>query len=960
MGRIRPQAIIFGIFILISVLGQAQHHSVAREWNEALLNAIRKDNARPTVHARNLWHTSVVLYDAWAAFTPSADCFFLGDTVGGYIVPFDGIPEIGNRQAAQEEAMSYAAYRLLKHRFKNSPGKTATYAYIDSIFTKLGYDPSVVDTNYTTGNPAALGNYLAQHMISFGLQDGANEQNNYASQYYQSVNAPLAPALAGNPDLVDPNRWQPLSLDIYIDQSGNVIPGGISPPVSPEWGHVVPFSLKESEKTINSRDGDLYPVYHNPPTPPYIDTVNGGESSDLYRWNFSMVAKWSSHLDPTDSVVWDISPAGIGNLSWYPTTFDSLPYFYDYENGGDRSEGHDLNPETQLPYTPQMVARGDYARVLAEFWADGPDSETPPGHWFTILNYVHDHPLFERKWKGQGPVLADLEWDVKAYLTLSGAVHDVAVTCWGIKGWYDYVRPVSAFRYMADQGQCSDSTLDNYSINGLALDSGFIEVVDSLDPIAGSQFQNVGKLKVKAWMGPDFVLDPATDAAGVDWILAENWWPYQRPSFVTPPFPGYMSGHSTFSRASAEVMTLMTGTPYFPGGMGEFHADKNEFLFFEEGPSEDIVLQWATYRDASDQCSLSRIWGGIHPPVDDIPGRLIGMEVGPEAFEKANSYWEDSTPDLVAIQPNRSIIADSALGNAKFSLLLTYDKVMDTTQVPITSFPLEDPTEHSLVANTAGSGWLDVYTYASLYDVVDQGESLRQIDVTVSGGVDVDGKAPEMQTWKDLFQLDTENPFASSIKVSSDTLYDINSGIAAFELSVTYSEKMDTATLPEITFPVQQPSTLTLNADSSGWVNDSVFVSRFDVASIIDDTYNIDVLVQGAIDMAGNVQSDSIALDLFSVQRFPVGIRAIEVSGISLYPNPVQKGNAMVLVTDIEHQNLSVQLVSMSGSVVFQQQMKNAPVGWELVIPTDQLATGKYFLEWEGDQATFATQVIVR
>ena len=45
---------------------------------------------------------------------------------------------------------------------------------------------------------------------------------------------------------------------------------------------------------------------------------------------------------------------------------------------------------------------------------------------------------------------------------------------------------------------------------------------------------------------------------------------------------------------------------------------------FEDGPSVDLTLQWATYRDAADQCSLSRIWGGIHPPADDIPGRLIG------------------------------------------------------------------------------------------------------------------------------------------------------------------------------------------------------------------------------------------------------------------------------------------------------------------------------------------------
>ena len=68
------------------------------------------------------------------------------------------------------------------------------------------------------------------------------------------------------------------------------------------------------------------------------------------------------------------------------------------------------------------------------------------------------------------------------------------------------------------------------------------------------------------------------DVAGVDWILADNWWPYQRPSFVTPPFAGFVSGHSTFSRAAAVVMELLTGDAFFPGGLGEFHAPRNEFL----------------------------------------------------------------------------------------------------------------------------------------------------------------------------------------------------------------------------------------------------------------------------------------------------------------------------------------------------------------------------------------------
>jgi membrane-associated phospholipid phosphatase len=169
-------------------------------------------------------------------------------------------------------------------------------------------------------------------------------------------------------------------------------------------------------------------------------------------------------------------------------------------------------------------------------------------------------------------------------------------------------------------------------------------LVEEGDPLAGESNENIGNFKVRAWRGPVSMTNPETDYAGVDWILAENWWPYQRPTFVTPPFAGSISGHSTFSRTAAEILTTFTGDAYFPGGLGEFVAEKNEFLVFEEGPSVDVVLQWATYRDASDQTSLSRIWGGIHPPVDDIPGRRLGIIIASHAFKLADTYFRGEAP----------------------------------------------------------------------------------------------------------------------------------------------------------------------------------------------------------------------------------------------------------------------------------------------------------------------------
>ena len=192
---------------------------------------------------------------------------------------------------------------------------------------------------------------------------------------------------------------------------------------------------------------------------------------------------------------------------------------------------------------------------------------------------------------------------------------------------------------MADRGQSTDMSLPSFDPSGIPLIDGLTAIIEEGDDLAGLNNENVGKIKIYSWKGPDFIDDPSVDVAGVDWILGTHWWPYQRGTFVTPPFAGYVSGHSTFSRAAAEVLTALTGDEFFPGGMGEFDIKQNEFLTFEKGPSENLTLQWATYRDASDQTSLSRIWGGIHPPIDDIRGRVIGEKIGIEAYNLAIQYF---------------------------------------------------------------------------------------------------------------------------------------------------------------------------------------------------------------------------------------------------------------------------------------------------------------------------------
>ena len=144
---------------------------------------------------------------------------------------------------------------------------------------------------------------------------------------------------------------------------------------------------------------------------------------------------------------------------------------------------------------------------------------------------------------------------------------------------------------------------------------------------------HVGEVVVLSWPGEP--PDPATQYTGVRWVRAVDWVPYQRKTFVTPPFAAFPSGHSTYSRAAAELLTRFTGSAYFPGGLGTYEVPQNAFLKFEIGPAESLRLEWARYYDAADQAGISRLYGGIHTAADDFAGRVAGATIGAQAYEQA-------------------------------------------------------------------------------------------------------------------------------------------------------------------------------------------------------------------------------------------------------------------------------------------------------------------------------------
>lgn len=214
----------------------------------------------------------------------------------------------------------------------------------------------------------------------------------------------------------------------------------------------------------------------------------------------------------------------------------------------------------------------DEQKVIAEYWADGPGTFTPPGHWCEIAQFIavqKDYSDFQC---------------IKLFFVLGNALLDASITCWDCKRHYDSVRPITAIRELFK-----------------------------------------GK-RVKAWAGP---------GQGTVEVPAEEWQPY----IPTPPFPEYVSGHSTFSGASATILRCFTGSDTFEGRTTVEKGGSR----IEPGttPAEEIILDWPTFTEAAEQAGMSRLYGGIHFMQANETGLELGRNIGQYAWEKALFFFND-------------------------------------------------------------------------------------------------------------------------------------------------------------------------------------------------------------------------------------------------------------------------------------------------------------------------------
>jgi hypothetical protein len=239
--------------------------------------------------------------------------------------------------------------------------------------------------------------------------------------------------------------------------------------------------------------------------------------------------------------------------------------------------------ETYLQQSTDLITISanltDEQKMIAEYWANGPHTELPPGHWDLFGEFVsrRDHHTVDD--------------DAKMFFALTNAIFDAGIAAWDAKRGFDSVRPITSIPYLF-HGQ-----------------------------------------QIKSWR-------PFQGTQTFDGSL---WIPYQLTTFPTPPFPEYISGHSTFSAAGAEILKRFTHSDKF-GDSVTFSAGSSKT---EPGltPKQEVTLSWATFTDAADQAGISRRYGGIHFELADLVGRATGRLVGEQAWKKALSLIKGKRED---------------------------------------------------------------------------------------------------------------------------------------------------------------------------------------------------------------------------------------------------------------------------------------------------------------------------
>jgi hypothetical protein len=534
-------------------------------WNCAALEEIRRSKALrngPPIVARALAIAHTCMYDAWAAYDPKA---VATTALRGTLRR----PAEERTDTNKAKAISFAAYRCLTNLYPDAPSATR----LGDVLVGQGYSAAEA-TNLDTTTPAGIGNVAAQAVIDERRDDGAN-------QYGDKNPVPCVAGPPGGPapanQLGDvPAGIAPLPCVVNTGAGAGTGPYADYDDVATGYTHYVPSNplMGYCTPLLASCPAWINPVTLLNEGDPFIDpSAPWPNVADPTRWQPLI---FSSHSRQT------YVGAHFGRVRGFavtsPEQFDGpVPAFS--RNPGQYAR----DVEEIIAYSASLDAK---RKLIVEYWADGPDSELPPGHWGLFAQFVSRRDQHT------------IDDDVKMFFALHNASFDAGIVGWYLKRKYDGVRPITAVRWLK-QGQT-----------------------------------------IRAWGGPG---RPTEDIRG------EQWTPYNPGTNLTPPFPGFLSGHAVFSTASATVLKHFTGSDDF--GFSTFIPACDPAFFgqdflkcfgrVESGiPSGDTLVAFATFTDAADEAAVSRLYGGIHFADDASRAQQIGVRIGVQAWVKARRYFD--------------------------------------------------------------------------------------------------------------------------------------------------------------------------------------------------------------------------------------------------------------------------------------------------------------------------------
>jgi hypothetical protein len=527
--------------------------TVVSDWNAAALAEVRLSRSLrngPPIVARALAIAHTCMYDAWAAY----DDIAVGTT--------DTDPQRGRRRPLDErtdenkaKAISFAAYRCLRNLYPDGslpPPLAQPSVRLNDMLGSLGYnldETCSADDECRAADPATpagMGNIAAQAVIDARRHDGSN-------QYGDLTPAPC-PVFTPWP--------QPCSASAYGQTSANpgrtgaysdYVADGYTPyvPSNPLMGYCNPLvAVCERQDIVDPNQWQPL-IFSNGQA--CLDSESGTEETCPGIQVF-VAPHWER-----------VTPFALTSSSQFDDILTIPPPDYMKNSGRYLDDVSDM-----IQFSRSLDTR---RKLIVEYWADGPSSELPPGHWGVFAQFVSRRDNHT------------IDQDAKMFFAMHNASFDAGIVAWHIKRKYNGVRPITAMRF-AKRSQT-----------------------------------------IYAWGGPGRPIEP---------IPGEKWSPYNPGTNLTPPFPGYFSGHSVFSRSSATVLSLFTGNYYF----GFSTVLPANFGRVEPGiPPVPTTLSYATFSDAADEAGLSRLYGGIHFADDNETAQHVGYLIGAQAWSKALTYF---------------------------------------------------------------------------------------------------------------------------------------------------------------------------------------------------------------------------------------------------------------------------------------------------------------------------------